>query len=77
MLDINFIRKNVEKVQKSATDKGYKVNVQDVIKIDDGRRELLQKVEKLRQERNAVAAQMKGGKPAPELIAKGKELKEE
>ncbi len=77
MLDINFIRKNVEKVQKSATDKGYKVNVQDVIKIDDGRRELLQKVEKLRQERNAVAAQMKGGKPAPELIAKGKELKEQ
>lgn len=75
MLDIRFIRENAELVQKSADAKRYKVSVADVLKVDEEKRGLQQQVDNLRAERNDIAAQMKGGKPDPELIAKGKEIK--
>ncbi|MBQ3409842.1 hypothetical protein IJG66_00580, partial [Candidatus Saccharibacteria bacterium] len=77
MLDINFIRNNRELVEKSAREKGYKIEVQEILRQDDARKEILQEVEALRQERNSVAAQMKNGKPAPELIEQGRKIKEE
>ena len=75
MLDIRFIRENADLVQKSADAKRYKVNVADVLKIDEEKRGLQQQVDNLRAERNDIAAQMKGGKPDPKLIAQGKEIK--
>ena len=75
MLDIRFIRENADLVQKSADAKRYKVNVADVLKIDEEKRGLQQQVDNLRAERNDIAAQMKGGKPDPQLIAQGKEIK--
>lgn len=77
MLDINFIRENLALVEKSTREKGYKTDIKAILKKDDERKALLQKVEALRTERNSVAAQMKGGKPAPELIKKGKAIKAE
>ncbi|MBQ9016824.1 serine--tRNA ligase, partial [Candidatus Saccharibacteria bacterium] len=78
MLDINFIRENRALVEKSAKEKGYKdVDLDKIIKQDDERKSLLQKVEKLRKERNDTAAKMKGGKPSEELIKQGKEIKEQ
>ncbi len=77
MLDINFIRQNLAEVKKSTAEKGYKTDIDAVLKMDDERKVILQKVEALRTERNAIAAQMKNGKPAPELIEKGKSLKSE
>lgn len=75
MLDIRFIRENADLVQKSADAKRYKVSVADVLKVDEEKRGLQQQVDDLRAQRNDIAAQMKGGKPNPELIAKGKEVK--
>ena len=75
MLDIRFIRENADLVQKSADAKRYKVNVADVLKVDKEKRELQQKVDELRTQRNDIAAQMKGGKPDDKLIAQGKEVK--
>ena len=75
MLDIRFIRENADLVQKSADAKRYKVSVADVLKIDGEKRELQQQVDELRAQRNDIAAQMKNGKPDPELIAQGKEIK--
>ena len=75
MLDIRFIRENADLVQKSADAKRYKVSVADVLKIDEEKRGLQQQVDNLRAERNDIAAQMKGGKPDPQLIAQGKEIK--
>ena len=75
MLDIRFIRENANLVQKSADAKRYKVNVADVLKVDKDKRELQQKVDELRTQRNDIAAQMKGGKPDDKLIAQGKEVK--
>ena len=76
MLDVNFIREHLAEVKKSTKEKGYKTDVDAILKIDDERKSLLQEVEKMCKDRNDIAAQMKGGKPAPELIAKGKKIKQ-
>ena len=76
MLDVKFIRENLALVQKSTKEKGYKIDVNDVLKLDDERKMLLSDVEALRAKRNEIAGKMKGGKPAPELIKEGKEIKD-
>lgn len=76
MLDVNFIREHLAEVKKSTKEKGYKTDIDAILKIDDERKSVLQEVEKLRKERNDIASQMKGGKPSPELIEKGKEIKQ-
>ena len=75
MLDIRFIRENAELVEENARRKGYSVNISDMLAVDSERRELQQKIDQLREERNQVASSMKGGKPSEELIARGKQLK--
>lgn len=75
MLDINFIRKNQSLVEKSAREKGYDVNISELLSIDDSRRKTLQEVEALRQQRNELSAKMKNGKPDPDLIAQAKDIK--
>lgn len=77
MLDVKFIRENIDLVEKSTKEKGYKIDIQEVVRLDDERKEVLTKVEALRAKRNEIAGKMKGGKPAPELIAEGKVIKEE
>ena len=77
MLDVKFIRENLELVEKSAKEKGYKIDVRKVLELDDRRKAELVEVEELRRKRNEIAAKMKGGKPAPELIAEGKKVKDE
>ena len=76
MLDVKFIRENLEWVEKSTKSKGYKINVREVIDLDDKRKKELAEVEELRQKRNEIAGKMKGGKPSAELIAEGKRIKE-
>ena len=77
MLDVKFIRENQELVEKSAREKGYKIDVQEILAADDERKKILTEVESLRTRRNEVASKMKGWKPAPELITEGKAIKEE
>lgn len=77
MLDIRYIRENAERVQKSAQDKGYNVDVNHLLKLDEDRRELLQHVDVLRTKRNENAASMKGGKPDQATIDEGKMIKVE
>ena len=77
MLDIKFIRENADLVQQSADAKRYNVSVADVLKVDEKKRQLQQQVDELRTKRNEISSQMKGGKPDPELVAKGKEIKTE
>lgn len=77
MLDIKFIRENFELVEKSAREKGYKIDIKEVLACDDERKKVLVAVEELRKKRNEIAAKMKGGKPSDELVAEGKAVKEE
>ena len=75
MLTIKYIRDHAELVQRSADAKGYQVDVTETLHLDQESRELGRQIDDLRAQRNSVAAQMKNGKPAPELIEQGKELK--
>jgi len=75
MLDIRYIRQNPDEVQTKAEQKGYSVDVSSLLKVDDERRELQQQAETLRQARNAHAEALKQGKPSPEDVQKGRELK--
>lgn len=77
MLDIRFIRDNADLVQTNAVNKGYTVDISNLIKLDDERRDFQVKVDELRQKRNSNVAEAKGIRPTDELIAEGKALKEQ
>lgn len=75
MLDIQFIRDNRELVARKAQEKQISVDINALLKVDEERRDLLRGVEGLRARRNENAASMKGGRPSPELIDQGKQIK--
>lgn len=77
MLDIRFIRENLDLVRHSTREKGYDVDIDALLAVDDDRRALQAQVDELREQRNSIAAQMKGGKPDQALIDEGKQLKVE
>lgn len=58
MLDMKFIRANVEFIQWVANHKKIDVNVRELIALDDTRLALLPKVEELRSQRNQASAQI-------------------
>ena len=69
MLDINFIKENQDLVKKGTKDKDYDPSLVDqLLKVDGTRRDLIGKIETLRAERNKL------GK---DDIEKGKKVKEE
>ena len=76
MLDIQFIRDNPELVAEKSKQKGYDVDVQQLLGFDKERRELLRQVEDLRRQRNELTATTKGQKPSEEQIKQGRELRD-
>jgi seryl-tRNA synthetase len=77
MLDIRFIRDNANLVQVNARNKGCDVDVNSLLNLDSECRKLQSEVELLRTKRNENVANTKGAKPTPEVIAEGKQLKEQ
>jgi seryl-tRNA synthetase len=79
MLDINFIRENVEAVKTGAKNKGFDVDVDRLLELDDRRRELIQKNEAVRARRNEVSSSIPtaSNDERPALIEEGRALKEE
>jgi seryl-tRNA synthetase len=77
MLDIQFIRDNPELVAEKSKQKGYDVDITQLLGFDTERRELLQQVEDLRRQRNELAEQTKGQKPSDEQIEQGRKLREQ
>jgi len=73
MLDMRFIRENPELVRTGATNKNEKCNIDQILKLDEQRREIIRGVEKLKAERNKVSAEIamkkKSGEDASEAIA--------
>ncbi len=55
MLDINFIRDNLEKVKKSVSARKLEVDLDKLLKLDDERRKLTQEVDELRAKKNEAA----------------------
>lgn len=58
MLDLKYIRENLDLVRKAAKIKRIKVDLDKLIELDDERRELLKKVESIRAEKNAASSQI-------------------
>lgn len=76
MLDIQFVRENPELVAEKSRQKGYNVDIQQLLGFDEERRLLLQQVEDLRRQRNELSSTTKGQKPSDEQVSKGREIKE-
>ncbi len=74
MLDIQFIRDNPEQVAEKSRQKGYEVDVRQLLGFDQERRELLRQVEELRQSRNKLTAETKGQRPSGEQVRAGRGL---
>ncbi len=55
MLDIKYIRENLDTVKRAATVKRVTVDLDQIVHLDDRRRELLQKVEAIRGEKNKAS----------------------
>lgn len=55
MLDIQYIRRYPERVQKAADDKGIEFDVRQLLEVDERRRHLLQQIEEWRALRNRLS----------------------
>ncbi len=76
MLDIRFIRENSELVAEKSKQKGYKVDIKKLLRLDEERRQLLSDIEMVRAERNKLAGAAKGKKPSEQDVKHGQHLKE-
>ncbi len=77
MVDIKKIKENPEGYKEAAKNKNIKIDIDELLKIDEERRDLIVQVDELRAKRNELASLNKGGKPTDEQIAEGKKLKEQ
>src|SRR3989339_1902060 len=74
MLSLDFIRNNKEKVIEAAKNKNRQIDIEKILKLDDQRREIIQKIQLIREERNKLARQ---GKPHSAEASRGRQIKEE
>ncbi|MFQ5772012.1 MAG: serine--tRNA ligase, partial [bacterium] len=78
MLDLKFIRDNLELVKEAVKNKRERVDLDRLIHLDEQRREMLKQVEALKHQRNVVSQQIgqlkKQGKDANEPIARMQEV---
>ena len=74
MLDLKFIRKNVDLVQKAIQQKRIALDLNQLLELDRLALEKRREIETLEMERNAIAKQVPSAAAAdrPELIKKGK-----
>lgn len=79
MIDIQLLRDNPELIQQKAAEKGYQIDVNEILTLDEKRRNLQQEIDVLRTERNQVAEAVKQSsrRPDQELIDKGKKIKQQ
>ncbi len=69
MLDIKYLRQNTDFVAAKMRERGQETNLERFIDLDSKRREIIQEVEGLRSERNAVSKQIGGKKQKKEDAA--------
>ncbi|SMF37115.1 serine--tRNA ligase [Desulfovibrio gilichinskyi] len=78
MLDLKFVRSNLDVVRESLKNRNSKLNVDEFSELDDRRRELIQEVEVLKAERNSTSADVaklkREGGSTDEIIARMGEL---
>ena len=73
MLSLDYIRQNKQKVLSAAKSKNRQVDLDKIISLDDERKDFIQKIQKLREERNLLAKQ----KVDEKMKTSGKEIKDQ
>jgi seryl-tRNA synthetase len=78
MLDIKFIRDNRNTVERMLKHRGYDMDLQAIMSLDQQRREAIQEVESLKHERKAVSDQIaqmkKKGEDASHIISRMRQV---
>ncbi len=81
MLDLKFIRSNLDKVKEMLKNRGYDLDISVFETVDEKRREILTSLEGLRHQRNRVsediAVMKKKGEDASQIIAEMKQVSAE
>jgi len=76
MLDINFLRQNVDFVKSAVAKKKFQCDIDAVLELDQKRRTIVTSTEALRAQQNAANAEMRSmAKGTPEFLAKVQEMK--
>jgi seryl-tRNA synthetase len=77
MLDIQYIRANPDAVRAAIRNKGFELDLDELLAADQARREVIARLEATRARRNEVAALIPKAAPQdrPSLVAEGKQLK--
>jgi len=75
MLDIQYIRTNVDRVKKTIALRSVVCDVDKLLRLDKEKNQLQQDLDMLRAKKNTLNNEMKGGKPTLEQIEKGKSIK--
>ncbi|MCF8240547.1 MAG: serine--tRNA ligase [Melioribacteraceae bacterium] len=78
MLDLKYVRENPELVKAGVENKNEKNTVDEILKIDSERREILHEVEELKAKRNKVSQEIaqkkKAGEDAEDIIKEMREV---
>ena len=81
MLDLKFIRENLELVKKAAKEKKFEVDFDSLVKFDDERKAIIVKVEEKKARRNKaseeIAKMKKSGQNADAMVAEMKAVGDE
>ncbi|MBI4118818.1 MAG: serine--tRNA ligase [Parcubacteria group bacterium] len=71
MIDIKLLRDNPNFVKEAVARKGYRIDVDEILKLDERRRKLIQEVEELRRSSNEISASGQETSPADRDKARG------
>lgn len=78
MLDIAYIRQNKEKVEQAVKNKNVKVDLDELLKLDDERKERQTEIDKLRSEHQGLRGHIKdSGMVGEDIKAEGRKGREE
>ncbi|MFA5813965.1 MAG: serine--tRNA ligase, partial [Patescibacteria group bacterium] len=69
MLDIKFIRENIDLIKKNCLNRKIKADVDELLRLDNERRDFIQQIEEMRSEKNKKSK----GKPTDDEIRQLKE----
>jgi seryl-tRNA synthetase len=76
MLDIKYIRENKEAVKKNCELRNIKCDIDRLLELDEERRDYIQKIDELKNEKNLLNDEMKSAGDKKEIIEKGKNIKD-
>ncbi|MDH4330063.1 MAG: serine--tRNA ligase [Candidatus Moranbacteria bacterium] len=76
MLDIKFIRENKKALKKAIEDKGLKLDLENLLDLDEKRVEMIQEIEELQAKRNKINDEIATATDKQKVIAEGKKIKD-